>query len=56
MKWTKNRKILNADIDFEIVGQYPSMYYFNEVEVIGRLKPFNKDLEFDNAETVRVNV
>ena len=29
------------------------MYYFNEVEVIGRLKPFNEDLEFDNAETIK---
>ena len=33
----KNPKISDADIDFEIVGQYPPPYYSDEVGVINRL-------------------
>ena len=40
------------DIDFEEVGQYPPPYYSDEVEVIGRLKQFKKDVEFDDMQTI----
>ena len=49
----KNPKISDADIDFEIVGQYPPLYYSDEVGVKGRLKPFNLGVEFDDAETIK---
>ena len=51
-KVKKNPKISGTDIDFEIVGQYPPPYYSNEVELIGRLKPFNVDVDLDDAETI----
>lgn len=41
------------NIDFEVVGQYPPPYFSNEVEKIGRLKPFNIDAEFDDAENTQ---
>ena len=37
MKWKKNPKISDVNIDFEVVGQYPPPYLSNEVEKIGRL-------------------
>ena len=46
-------QISDANIDFEVVGQYPSPYYLHEIEVIGRLKPLNTDAELDNAETIK---
>ena len=52
-KWKKNPKISDADIDFEIVGQYSPPYYSNEVEGIGRLKPFSIDVEFDDTGTIK---
>ena len=49
----KNPEISDADTDFEIVGQYPPLYYSNKVKVISRLKSFNIDLKFDDAETIK---
>ena len=49
----KNPEISDADADFEIVGQYPPLYYSNKVKVVSRLKPFNIDLKFDDAETIK---
>ena len=47
----KNPKI--SDVDFELVGRYPPLYYSNEVKVIGRLKLFIIDIEFDDAKTIK---
>ena len=49
----KNPEISDADTDFGIVGQDPPLYYSNKVKVISRLKPFNIDLKFDDAETIK---
>ena len=40
----KNPKI--SDAGFEVVGQYQPPYYSDEVEVIGRLKPFKIDVRW----------
>ena len=42
-----------SDVDFELVGQYPPLYYSNEVKVQGRLKLFIIDIEFDDAKTIK---